>query len=233
MLLHNRLCDIKVKNTAVRREFAYAAPEAFGKRQPLGHTFVPVKRRNHPKYSGSGQCENFQCIINQLILNALRNDVLPYCRPNCHHFSQTKVKMKISAFVLLLSMLAHLSFANFSESHLHSLENCGGKDTVSRESLAMSLVGDWTKIGQDEIGEGFTDLSIFADGKFKAHTADGKRVCGTWEISNDGEFLAIHKRCEKTGENTGTLLVQIELTDGHLLTLKQPGTTNHKQTFIL
>lgn len=133
----------------------------------------------------------------------------------------------------MLSMLANLSFANFSSLSPDSFECGNGKDSVRRESLALSLVGDWTKIGQDETEGGFADLSIFADGKFKAHTTDGKRICGTWEISKDGEFLAMHKRCEKTGEATGTLLVHIELVDGHLLTLTQPGEMSRKQTFIL
>lgn len=79
---------------------------------------------------------------------------------------------------------------------------------------------------------GFTSLSIFADGKFKGTTSDGKSVCGQWEISSDGEFIAIHKICEKTGEKTGTVLAKIEMADGHTMTLNTLGVQAGKQTFI-
>lgn len=140
--------------------------------------------------------------------------------------------MKISAFVLVLSMLANLSFASFNGEPTVGQANL--EDTVNRESLKLSLVGEWTKVSQDEYQQGFSDLCLFADGKFKGHTADGKRVCGKWEISSDGIHLAFHKTCEKTGDNIGTMLVEIEMVDGHMLTLKSIGAGGdvQSQTFI-
>lgn len=132
--------------------------------------------------------------------------------------------MKSSAFVILLSLLAHLSFASLSL-----------VDTLyvrTDSALKVSLVGDWTKISQDDLEWGFTSLSLFADGNFKGVTPEGKTVCGQWEISSDGAFIAIHKICEKTGEKTGTVLAQIEMADGHTMTLRTMGAQAGKQTFI-
>ena len=39
-------CEEKVKKASIRREFAYTAPEAFGKGQPLGHTFVHEDKKS-------------------------------------------------------------------------------------------------------------------------------------------------------------------------------------------
>ncbi|MBI1224641.1 MAG: hypothetical protein GC192_05350 [Bacteroidetes bacterium] len=140
--------------------------------------------------------------------------------------------MKSSAFVLLLSLLANLSFASFSKDSLTVNSSYENMDTAHRESLKISLVGDWTKISQDDLDWGFSSLSLFADGKFKGITPEGQAVCGHWEVSNDGEFIAIHNICEKTGEKTGTMLAQVEMADGHTMTLKTLGAQAGKQTFI-
>ena len=120
--------------------------------------------------------------------------------------------MKISAFVLLLSLLANLSFASFSADTLAVRANYENMDTASRESLKINLVGDWTKISQDELAWGFSSLSLFANGKFKGTATDGQRVCGNWELSSDGVLIAIHKICEETGKKKETVLAQIETT---------------------
>ena len=140
--------------------------------------------------------------------------------------------MKISAFVILLSLLTNLSFARLSGGSLAVQANYENIDTAHRESLKISLVGEWTKISQDELGWGFSSLSLFADGKFKGTTPEGKQVCGNWEVSADSEFIAVHKISEKTGEKTGTLLAQIEMADSHTMTLKTFGVQAGKQTFI-
>lgn len=132
--------------------------------------------------------------------------------------------MKSSAFVILLSLLANLSFASLS-----SIDSLVVRTDSARR---VGLVGDWTKISQDDLAWGFTSLSLFSDGKFKATTSEGKPVCGQWEISSDGEFIAIHSICEKTGEKTGTVLAQIEMADGHTMTLRTMGAQASKQTFI-
>jgi hypothetical protein len=140
--------------------------------------------------------------------------------------------MKISAFVLILSFLANLSFANLSGVALGIQTNFDHMDTADQDGLKVVLVGDWTKISHDELNWGFSSLSLFADGKFKGTTPEGRKVCGSWEITKDGEFIAIHQVCEKTGEKTGTVLAHIEMADGHTLTLSAPGVQAGKQTFI-
>lgn len=140
--------------------------------------------------------------------------------------------MKISALILSLSLLANLSFASLSGDSFTVQATTYKKDTVNRESLKISLVGEWTKISQDDLDWGFSSLSLFADGKFKGTNHAGQQVCGNWEVSADGEFIAIHKICEKTGEKTGTVLAQIEMADGHTMTLKTLGVQAGKQTFI-
>ncbi len=137
--------------------------------------------------------------------------------------------MKSSAFVILLSLLANLSFASLSSPDTLAVRAIYEKND---SALKVSLVGDWIKISQDELDWGFVSLSLFADGKFKGITPEGKSVCGQWEISSDGAFIAIHKICEKTGEKTGTVLAQIEMADGHTMTLKTLGVQAGKQTFI-
>lgn len=140
--------------------------------------------------------------------------------------------MKSSAFVLMLSLLANLSFATFSVDTLTVQTNKSYMDTASRESLKVTLVGDWTKISQDELDWGFSSLSLFADGKFKGTATDGLEVSGSWEVSSDGQIIAIHKLSEKTGEKLETVLAQIETADGHTLTLRSFGVKEGKQTFI-
>ncbi|GEM_PF-2977228 len=140
--------------------------------------------------------------------------------------------MRISSFVLLLSLLANLSFARLSGDSLTTQANFENMDTVSRDGLNISLVGDWTKIGQDQGPQSFASLSIFADGKFKGVTGDGQRVSGDWELSSDGQFIALHKISEETGKRLETVLAQIELADGHTLTLKSTNVQAKSQTFI-
>ena len=140
--------------------------------------------------------------------------------------------MKISAFVLLLSLLSNLSFASLSEDTLTMWASTENLDTVSRDALQTNLLGDWMNIGQNKLENGFASLNLLANGKFEGSTSEGKRVCGFWELSADGLSLAFHKVCEKTGELTGTVLAQIELMDGHMLTLKMPNELGGQQTFI-
>ena len=140
--------------------------------------------------------------------------------------------MKISAFVLFLSLLSNLSFASFSEDTLAMRAFTENLDTVSRDALQANLLGDWMNIGQNKLENGFVSLHLLASGKFEGTTSDDKRVCGFWELSTDGVSLEFHKVCEKTGKVTGTVLAQIELMDGHMLTLKLPDELGGHQTFI-
>ena len=98
--------------------------------------------------------------------------------------------------------------------------------------FAQQNSGEWTNIGQSQLSTGFSSLCLFANGKFKGTDSDGQRVCGSWELSADGQFMALHKICEETGEKTGTVVAQIELVDGHILTLGLPSDQGGKQTFI-
>ena len=140
--------------------------------------------------------------------------------------------MKIPAFVLLLSLLANLSFASFSDDTLTLQSSIENMDTVCRDGSRVCLVGEWTNIGQSQLSAGFSSLSLFANGKFEITDSDGQQVCGNWELSADGLFMALHKICEETGEKTGTVIAQIELADGHMLTLGMPSGQGGKQTFI-
>lgn len=140
--------------------------------------------------------------------------------------------MKISAFVLMLSMLANLSFASFTENSWSIQTAYENVDTVSRDGLTANLIGEWTNIGLSKKDSGFASLSLLANGKFSGTAPNGQRICGQWEVSKDGLSLVMHKICEETGEKTGTVVAQIELVDGHMLTLEMPGVQGGKQTFI-
>lgn len=140
--------------------------------------------------------------------------------------------MKIAAFVLLLSMLANLSFANFSGDSLSVGAAYERMDTAGKSGLAVGLLGDWVNLAETAAENGLGSLSILSNGKFIGTIANGKRVCGTWEVSADKLSLVLHKICETTGEATGTIVAQIALVDGHILTLELPEELGGKQTFI-
>ena len=140
--------------------------------------------------------------------------------------------MKPSAFILLLSLLANLSFANLSGSAATYQPCSEHKDTVCRDGLTINLLGDWNNIGLTQNATGFASLSIHASGKFEGTDAAGKRVCGRWDVTNDGLSLVLQKICEETGVKTETVIAQIELVDGHMLTLDMPTEQGGKQLFI-
>jgi hypothetical protein len=139
--------------------------------------------------------------------------------------------MKTSAFVLLLSLLANLSFTSLSGMTAKTQAYFEYMDTVSRDGLTTSLFGDWTNIGQDKPGSGMASLSLHANGKFNGMTAEGKKICGNWEVSTDTLSLVLHKVCEKTGKKE-TVIAKAKLMDGHLLTLEMPADSGGKQMFI-
>jgi hypothetical protein len=140
--------------------------------------------------------------------------------------------MKIAVFVLLLSMLANLSFANFSGDTLSVGAAYERMDTADRNGLAIGLLGDWVNLTETAAGNGLGSLSILSNGKFIGTIANGQRICGTWEISTDTLSLVLHKICETTGQTTGTIEAQLALVDGHILTLELPKDLGGKQTFI-
>jgi hypothetical protein len=140
--------------------------------------------------------------------------------------------MKIAAFVLLLSLVANLSFANLTDSMTSFRQGHERLDTVSRDGLSINLLGDWNNIGESQDQLAFSTLSIYANGKFSGTDATGKKVCGNWEISNDSMTLVLHKICEKSGLNTETVIAKIELLDGHMLALDLPTEKGGKQLFI-
>lgn len=140
--------------------------------------------------------------------------------------------MKIAAFVLFLSLLANLSFANLTTNNSTVHSNGCMVDTINRDGLIVSLQGEWTNIGQTSHATGFSSISLLADGKFVGKSLDGKKICGHWEVSKDGLSLVLHKTCEKTGKTDETTIAQMELVDGHLLTLTLPDEQGGKQTFV-
>ncbi len=132
----------------------------------------------------------------------------------------------------MLSMLANLSFASFTENNWSIQTAYENVDTVSRDGLTANLIGEWTNIGLSKKDSGFASLSLLANGKFSGTAPNGQRVCGQWEVSKDSLSLVLHKICEETGIKTETVVAQITLVDGHMLTLELPGVQGGKQTFI-
>jgi hypothetical protein len=141
--------------------------------------------------------------------------------------------MKTSAFVLLLSLLANLSFAGLSGDTIPVISNYDTLNSVCRDGgLKICLVGDWTNISQEQQTNSFASLTIYGSGKFEGTDAKGKRICGRYEVSNESLSLLLHKICEKTGADQGTLIGHIELLDGHMLSLEMPEEMGGKQLFI-
>jgi hypothetical protein len=140
--------------------------------------------------------------------------------------------MKTSAFVLLLSLLANLSFAGLSGDTIPVISNNDTLDNVCRDGLKICLVGDWMNISQEQQTNSFASLTIHGSGKFEGTDANGKRICGRYEVSNESLSLVLHKICEKTGVDQGTLVGHIELLDGHMLSLEMPEEMGGKQLFI-
>ena len=122
--------------------------------------------------------------------------------------------MKIPAIVIMLSLLANLSFARFSEAKPATWAVTENLDTANRDRILTNLHGNWTNLNEARAENGFSSLSLLASGKFEGTTADNKRVCGFWELSADSTTLKFHKTCEETGRITETVLAQIKLMDG-------------------
>ena len=125
-----------------------------------------------------------------------------------------------------------MSFAGLSGDTIPVVSQIDTSLNVCRDGLKICLIGDWTNIGQDEQTNGFATLTIFASGKFEGTDADGKRVCGRYEVSNDGQILLLRKICEKTGKDLGAMIAHIELLDGHMLSLGMSEEMGGKQFFI-
>jgi hypothetical protein len=141
-------------------------------------------------------------------------------------------KMRTSAFILLLSLVANLSFGSLTSDSIPVGKISEQFNSCSRDGLNICLVGDWMNIGEAPQVNGFASLSMYGSGKFEGLDANGKRVCGTYEISRDNLTLVFHKICEKTGVDLGTLITKIEMVDGHMLSLNLPEEMGGKQVFI-
>lgn len=140
--------------------------------------------------------------------------------------------MKTSAFILLLSLFANLSFGRLASDTIPVGKIYEQFNNSCRDGLNICLIGDWMNIGEVPHVNGFASLSMYGSGKFEGLDANGKRVCGTYEISKDNLTLVFHKICIKTGVDLGTLTAKIELVDGHMLSLNLPDEIGGKQFFI-
>ena len=140
--------------------------------------------------------------------------------------------MKTSSFILLLSLLANLSFANLSGKAATYSSCIERLDTVGRDGLSVNLLGDWNNIEGSQGALGFASLSIYASGKFEGINVEGKKVCGDWELTKDNISLVLHKVCDKTGKKLETVIAKIEVVDGHMLTMHLPSEQGGKQLFI-
>ncbi|MCC6723919.1 MAG: hypothetical protein IT258_05375 [Saprospiraceae bacterium] len=140
--------------------------------------------------------------------------------------------MRTSAIVLLLSLFANLSFARFSNDTIPDGQVYLTASTACEGGSNLCLVGDWMNISETTNGNGFASITIYGNGKFDGADSKGKRICGRYEISKDNLYLVFHKTCEKTGVDLGDFVAQIELLDGHMLSLNLPEDMGGKQLFI-
>ena len=140
--------------------------------------------------------------------------------------------MKTFAFVLMLSLLANLSFAGLTSDTIPSNYSFEKLDSACRDGLNICLIGNWMNIGQGQQENGFASLSMYGSGRFEGTDHKGKRICGRYEIVKDELTLVLHEICEKTGKDLGTFLAKIELIDGHMLSMAMPEEMGGKQLFI-